>query len=67
MNIEDEEKIKEEVDEKLIQACYDLARNGIDLENLFKSIDPLLKVLKEVVDLTLKNYKFLKEKVEQNA
>lgn len=50
----------EEFDEKLMEQCIELAKQGIDLEKLFKDMQPIFDVIKKVNDLSIKNYKFIK-------
>ncbi len=59
--------MKEEFDEKLYKQCIELAKQGIDIEQLFKDLEPLMKIAKSVIDLAIKNYNYLKGKnISQN-
>lgn len=51
---------KEEFDEKLMEQCIELAKQGIDLEKLSESMKPIFDVIKETINLGMKNYKFIK-------
>jgi hypothetical protein len=49
-----------EKDEKLMEFCIEMARQGIDIEKLFKDLEPVFEVAKQIADLGIKNYKFMK-------
>lgn len=47
-------------DEELMKQCIELARQGIDLEKVYESLKPIVDICKEMMDLAVKNYKFMK-------
>lgn len=47
-------------DKKIMEACIELAKQGIDIEEVCKSLEPLFDVCKQIVELAIKNYKFIK-------
>ena len=47
-------------DEELMKNCIELTRQGIDIEKVYKSLEPLFNMCKEITELAVKNYKFLK-------
>ena len=51
-------------DEKLMEQCIELARQGIDLEKVSESLKPIVDICKEMLELAVKNYKFIKSKKE---
>ena len=49
-------------DEELMKQCVELAKQGIDLEELFRNMEPFFKIASEVMGIALKNYNFIKSK-----
>ena len=46
-------------DEELMKQCIELAKKGIDLEELFENMKPLFEIADELMALALKNYNFI--------
>lgn len=46
-------------DEELLKQCVELAKQGIDLEELFENLKLLFKVADKIIALALKNYNFI--------
>lgn len=49
-----------EKDEELMKGCIELARQGIDLEEIKNGLDPILDKLIKWIKLAIKNYNFIK-------
>lgn len=47
-------------DEELMKQCVELAKQGIDLEKVYKSLSSVFDICKEIMELAIKNYKFMK-------
>ena len=47
-------------DEELMKQCIELARLGIDLEKVSESLKSIFNIGKQVMELSIKNYKFMK-------
>ena len=47
-------------DKELMEQCILLARQGIDLEKVAESFQSIFDICKEVMELAIKNYKFMK-------
>lgn len=43
-----------------MKQCIELARLGIDLEKVSESLKSILNIGKQVMELSIKNYKFMK-------
>lgn len=50
---------KTEINEKLMKECMELAKQGIDLEELSKDLESIFNICEMIYDLGIKNYKFL--------
>ena len=56
----------EKRDEKILKQCIELAKQGIDLEKLtYEDIKSFLEIVNEIMTLALKNYNFIKDKLER--
>lgn len=60
-NIFDEE-VKQMSKDETMKFCIEMAKQGVDLEQLFKDLKPIFDIAKQVSELAIKNYKFLTKK-----
>ena len=51
---------------ELMEQCMELAKLGIDLEKLFDDLEPLFEIVKQVIDLGIKNYNYLIKHTKDN-
>ena len=49
-------------DEELMKQCIELAKKGIDLEELFENMKPLFEIAYGIMALALKNYNFINDR-----
>lgn len=56
----------EERDKEILKQCIELAKQGIDLEKLtYEDIESFFEIVNEIMTLALKNYNFIKDKLER--
>ncbi len=51
--------MQEKIDKQKMEFCMEMAKKGIDLEKLFKDLEPIFEIINEISALAVKNYKFL--------
>lgn len=49
-------------DEELMKQCIELAKKGIDLEELFENMKSLFEIADGLMALALKNYNFINDR-----